>query len=144
MKIIIEDPSPGEEDQIIVKCRQISPELLRALSVIKSADSLIAYDKNEIHRLNPSNVYYIESVDNKTFVYTKVKVFESRQKLYELENVLADGDFLRISKSAILNLSKVKFLAPALNGRFEAFLENGEKIIVSRQYVVQLKKKLGV
>ncbi len=144
MKIVIEDISPEDEEQIIVRCHQITPELLRAISMLKSAEALIGYDKSQIYRVMPSNILYFESVDNKTFFYTKDRVYESKQKLYELEEILANGDFLRVSKAVILNLSKIKSLAPALSGRFEAKLENGEKVIISRQYVSELKKKLNI
>lgn len=144
MKIVIEEPLDGEEEQIIVKCRQLTPEFLRVLSLLKVSNMLVAYDGSEIHRIEQPKIYYIEVVDNKTFLYCKDKVYESKQKLYELEEVLASNDFLRISKSVILNLSKIKYLSPALSGRFEAALDNGEKIIISRQYVVDLKKKLGI
>ena len=43
-----------------------------------------------------------------------------------------------------MNLNKIRRLAPAFGGRYEALLENGEKVIISRQYVGMLKEKLGV
>lgn len=144
MRIIIEEPQDGEEEQIIVRCRQMTPELLRVLALLKAQDALAAYDGNEIHRVRPTSIYYIEAVDNKTFLYCKDKVYELKQKLYELEESLTNSDFLRVSKSAILNLSKIKSLSPALSGRFEAALDNGEKVIISRQYVSDLKKRLGI
>lgn len=144
MKIVIEEPQDVEEEEIIIKCRKMTPELLRVLALLKTQEALIAYDRNEIYRLRPVNVYYIEAVNNKTFLYLKDKVYEAKQKLYELEETLANGDFLRVSKSVILNLSKIKSLSPALNGRFEALLDNGEKIIISRQYMNDLKKRLGL
>ena len=144
MKIVMEEPQDGEEEQIIIKCRRMTPELLRALALLKAQDTLIAYDGNEIHRLRPDGIYYIDAVDNKTFIYLKDKVYESKQKLYELEKSLANSDFLRVSKSVILNLSKIKSLSPALSGRFEALLDNGERIIISRQYMGDLKKRLGI
>ena len=144
MKIIIEEPQDGEEEQVIFRCRQMTPEIIRIIAVLKAQDALIAYDENEIHRIRPSAVYYIEVVDNKTFLYCKEKVFESKQKLYEIEETLANSDFLRISKSVIVNLSKISSLSPALNGRFEAALDNGEKVIISRQYVGDLKKRLRI
>lgn len=144
MKIIIEEPLDTEEEQIIVKCRQMNPELLRVLALLKAQDALVAYDGNEIHRIRPSDIFYIEVVDNKTFLYGSQKIFESKQKLYELEESLANSDFLRVSKSLIVNMSKIKTLSPALSGRFEAALDNGERVIVSRQYIGDLKKRLGV
>lgn len=144
MKIVIEELQDGEEEQIIIKCREIPEELLRVLPMLKSEGALIAYDGNQIYRVQPKEIYYIEAVDNKTFLYCRDKVLESRQKLYELEGSISNRDFLRISKSVILNLRKIKSLSPALSGRFEATLDNDERVIISRQYVSDLKKKLGI
>jgi len=144
LKIVIEEPQDGEEEQIIVKCHQMSLELLRVLTLLKAQNALIAYNGNEIHRVQPVGIYYIEVVDNKTFLYCKDKIYESKQRLYELEEALGNGDFLRVSKSVILNLSKIRMLSPALSGRFEATLNNGERVIISRQYVNDLKKRLGI
>ena len=64
--------------------------------------------------------------------------------LYEIEQAFAYTDFLRISKSVIVNVAKIAYVKPIFNGRFEAKLKNDEKVIVSRQYVLDLKKKLGI
>ncbi len=84
----------------------------------------------------------IETVENKAFLYTKNKVYETRQKLYELEEMLAEKHFLRVSKSVLLNLMKVSAIKPALNSRFTAVLLSGEQIVITRKYVPALKKAL--
>ena len=145
MKIIIEELREGEEEQIILKCHQISAEQMNLLNAFKSADNvLIGYQDNEIQRVNKEEIFYIETVDNKVFLYCENSVVESKQKLYELEEILGTKDFLRISKSTIISMSKIKTLAPAFSGRLEATLVNGERIIISRQYVSELKKNLGI
>jgi len=146
MKIIIQEPKIGEEDEIIVKCRSISPEIVQLLNKLKSQDQdmLIAYIDNEIHRLHPADIYYVEAVDNKTFLYSETCVYESKLRLYELEEMLHSNDFLRIAKSLIINLNKLKSFTPVLSGRLEAVLANGERVTVSRQYVGILKERLGV
>lgn len=88
--------------------------------------------------------YYFESVDHKVFAYCQNQVYEIHKKLYELEADYAGQDFLRISKSTIVHLPKILHLKPLFNGRFEAALKNREKVIISRQYVATLKKKLGI
>lgn len=55
-----------------------------------------------IHQIKLSDVYYFESVDNKVFMYCRDKVFESKQKLYELEQVVEGKKFFRASKSSIV------------------------------------------
>jgi len=144
LKITIKEPPAGAEEEIIVLCHNISPELLNMLNSLKTpSNMLIAYVDNEIHRVSPSDVFYFEAVDKKTFIYCERDVYESKLKLYELEE-LAMKDFFRISKSVIVNLSKIKSLIPSFSGRVEAVLTNKEKVIISRQYVSELKEALGI
>ena len=44
----------------------------------------------------------------------------------------------------VLNADKIDYITPSLSGRFEATLLNGEKTVVSRQYVSELKKRMGI
>ncbi|MBR0600365.1 LytTR family DNA-binding domain-containing protein [Sinanaerobacter chloroacetimidivorans] len=145
MKIIIEEPNSEGEEEIIIRCRQMSSEILQLINAIKTQKQMvIGYENSNIHRINPMNIYYFEAVDNKVFIYCKEKVYESKLKLYEIEEVFSNSDFLRVAKSVILNIKKITYLSPAFSGRFEATLDNGEKTIISRQYVSDLKKKLRV
>lgn len=144
MRIVIEEPEDFEEEQIIFKCRQLTPELLHIITLLKLQNGIVAYNGNDIHRICISEIYYIEVVDNKTFLYCKDSIYESKQKLYELEEMLVNSNLLRVSKSVLLNLSKIKSISPALSGRLEAILKNNEKVIISRQYVSGLKKRLGI
>lgn len=145
MKITILPPEPGQEEEIILRCAQLDERILELLRTLRNEQlKLSAYSETGITLLDPKEVYYFEAVDNKVFAYCEKQVYEVRKKLYELEAALVGTDFLRISKSTIVDLSKVQHLAAAFNGRLEARLKNGEKIIISRQYVPALKKKLGL
>ena len=77
-------------------------------------------------------------------IYRDILIFESKLKLYEIEEILTGTSFFRCSKSMILHASKINYVSPAFNGRFEARLVNDERIIISRQYVPNLKKILGI
>lgn len=145
MKVTILEPKPDEEDEIIIKCANLDENLLELIRDLKQGGSkLNVYRNSEIFRIEPEQVYYFESVDQKVFAYCRTDVFEIKSKLYELEEELPKQDFIRAAKSIILNLNKIKSLTPAFGGRFEALLKNGEKVIISRQYVSVLKKKLGL
>lgn len=145
MKITIETPKPGAEEEIIVRCASLDEKLLQLIYSLKAERAeVIGYKEDKIVRLELKNIYYFESVDNKVFAYLGKEVYEIHKKLYELEQEFENTDFMRISKAVIVNLAKIVYIRPDLNGRFEAKLKNGEKVIISRQYVVQLKKKLGI
>ena len=86
-------------------------------------------------------IFYIESVEEKTFVYSKAEVYTCEYKLYEIEEKIGKYSFARISKSTIVNICKILEIKPQINGRFEALLDNGERQIVNRHYVNGLKEK---
>ncbi len=145
MKITIEVPGPGEEDEIIVRCASLDERMMHFIYSLKNdQDRLTGYIEDKIVKLLPKEIYYFESVDNKVFAYTAKGTYEVHKKLYEIEAEYAHTDFLRISKSIIVNVAKIAYLKPIFNGRFEAKLKNEEKIIISRQYVLELKKKLEI
>jgi DNA-binding LytR/AlgR family response regulator len=144
MKIIIKDPAPGDEDSVIISVKSMTDNVMRAINLLKSPDSLTVYVDDQSFMLPVGDVFYAESVDLKTFVYSEKTVYRSRLRLYELEEVLSDDDFLRISKQVIVNVKKIKSVAPAGSSRFLATLTNGEKVIISRQYVPALKERFGL
>ncbi len=145
MKIIIEECGPEEEDQIIIRCKEWNESILKLVGELRRGQKKLAGMKDgNITMIDPAIIYYFEGVDNKVFLYCKQNVYETKLKLYELEEEFRNTDFFRASKSVILNASKIKSIGPAYSGRFEAQLFNGETVMISRQYVPELKKKLGM
>lgn len=126
-----------------IHCHRISDEVREIVAFVKSRQGQLTGTADDRQfEIFVSDVFYIESVDNKTFIYTKSNVYETKQKLYELEELLKNKGFLRTSKSTVLNLMKISSIQPALNGRFTAVLYSGEQTIISRKYVPALKKAL--
>lgn len=145
MKVTIVDVAPGEEEEIIIKCNQLDDRLMQFVNRLKQgSDKLNVYKNGDIHFLEPKEIFYFETVDQKVFAYCEKEVFETRSRIYELEEALEAKDFFRASKSVLLNLNVIKSLSPAFGGRMEAVLKNGEHVIISRQYVGILKQKLGL
>jgi len=144
MRIIIQDPAPGEEDSVTIRVKCISDNVMRAINLLKSPDSVTVYIDEQALLLPVSDIFYAESVDLKTFVYAEKTVYRSKLKLYQIEETLNRGDFLRVSKQVILNVRKIKSVSPAGEGRFQAVLTNGEKVIISRQFVPSLKERFGL
>ncbi len=143
MKITILDKKPDEEDEIIVKCEFLDEGITRLLNQLKNGNSKINfYKNNQIHLVEKNEVLYFESVDDKVFAYTLKEVFETKLKLYELEEILPERIFFRANKAVIVNIDKIESLSPAFSGRFEAVLKNGYKVIISRNYVPKLKELL--
>ena len=81
-----------------------------------------------------SEVLYFESVDRKTFAYTENRTVEFRESLRNLLDSFGEIGFVRISKSAVVNVYKIGHLQGDLNMRVIIYLKNGEKLIMNRGY----------
>lgn len=145
MRIIIQSPAAGEDESVVISVKNITERINRAVNILKSPDDLTVYENSHAALLLPvAAVLYVESVDLKTFVYAEKAVYRSHLKLYEVEEILNASDFLRVSKQLIVNVKKIRSIAPAENGRFVAKLTNGESVTISRQYVPLLKARFGL
>lgn len=144
MKINIEQSDVYNEVEITIKCNKIDESLEKLLSSIRLYNSTISGKKDDkIYFLKPEEVLYFDTVDERVFIYTIDNVYETNLKLYEIEERFSGTSIIRVSKSTVLNLFKIDCVSPLSNGRIEAMLQNGEKIIISRQYVPVFKNKLG-
>lgn len=144
MKINIEKSSAYTEVEITIKCSNIDESLERLISSIRLYNSTICGKKDDkVYFLKPEEVLYFDTVDEKVFIYTADSVYETNLKLYEIEERFYNTSIIRVSKSTVLNLMKIDYVTTLLNGRIEAVLQNGEKVIISRQYVPVFKNKLG-
>lgn len=130
---------------VVINCEQINDEVTRLKEYIELFDNKLQVNKgNEICFVNLSDVLYFESVDNRTFLYTESDVMEVKQRLYELELMLSPKDFLRISKSQIVNINKISSLKPELNRTILVTMCNGERLYISRKYVRTIRNLLSV
>lgn len=143
MKVCIKQISDKENECLIIECVEITPEIESIRSYALTSSTTLSGKFNErIYQFNLSDVFYFEAVDERVFAYTKSNWYELKIRLYELENAYSDKNFIRCSKSFIINLMKLESISPALNGRFMAHMKNKEKIIISRQYVSRLKRSV--
>jgi DNA-binding LytR/AlgR family response regulator len=144
MKISVEERPDIEETEVIIRCPEQNEQVNELLRSISFFNKLVkAKKEGRNYTLKPSQIYYFDAVDNKVFAYTRDDVYEVDLKLYQLEEIFEETPLIRINKHAILNIRKIKSFSSAINGRMEATLINGERMIISRTYVPMLKQRLG-
>lgn len=140
---IVEDIK--ERLQVIIKCRRMDEEVIRLKTHIELFEKKLRARKDDKYFLvNSSDALYFESVDNQTFLYTDNDIMEIKFRLYELEQILSPKDFIRISKSLIVNIGKISSLRPELNRTILVTMYNGERLYVSRKYAPALRRLLQV
>ena len=131
--------------QVIIECQKANEEVMKLKNHIELFENkLTARIEDKIFLINPADALYFESVDDHTFLYTDENVFEIRYRLYELEELLSEKDFIRISKAQIVNINKIKSLKPELNRSLTITLINGEVLYISRRYAKTFKTLLSV
>ena len=144
MQVHLEKVNSKEEEQAIIKAYEVTDEISGAIELLEGDSKGFAVSKDgKVYIIKASAVYYIESVDKKTFVYTKQGCYDCKYRLYELE-IMLGGYFQRCSKSMIINLKKIRNVKSDISGRIDATLLNDEVIVISRGYVKEVKRRLGI
>ena len=144
MRVRFEQVDSREKEQALIRAVEKTADILSAMDLLENGSGGVAVTKDRnTFFCKLTQIYYIESVDKRTYVYTKGDCYESRDRLYELEEKLGIY-FVRISKAMIVNLRKIRNVSAEPGGRMTAVLLNGERVIISRSYVKELKRRLGI
>ena len=145
LKIRIE-MSEGVQEEVVIRCREITPEIIR-LQQLLSGDSdrsnqFLLYKGDTEYYLNVNDIIFFETDGNAVMAHTRDDVYETRRKLYELEELLG-GRFQRISKSSIVNVDKVYSIKRNVTSSSAIEFQGTHKqIYVSRAYYKVLREKL--
>ena len=145
MKVTVEENQGLTEPEVVIRCRRMDEGVARLMELLRLSDArLTGVRDGETHVLDPGQVLYIDTADRATFLYTADGVYETLLRLYELEERLGGREFLRVSKSAIINFDQVRALRPDFGGRMRLTMSNGEVVMANRQYVPAIKARLGL
>ncbi|MCR4740933.1 MAG: LytTR family transcriptional regulator DNA-binding domain-containing protein [Lachnospiraceae bacterium] len=144
MNVTVNKTDSYENESAVINAVAVTEEIRNAIDILRNnGASIPVISEGDTLLIRTAAIYYIESVDKRTYVYTKDECHETKYRLYELEELLG-FNFLRCSKAMIVNIKKIRSVRAELNARLSAELLNGERLIISRGYVKDLKKKLGV
>ena len=143
MRLIMRERQDLSNPEVTIEYRDLTENVKRVSDFVRSVDQSITCRKNdEEFSISVNDIFYVESVDKKAFVYCESEVYQSGLRLIELEEVLAHAGFVRVSKSAILNVEKLRGVKNLANSKLEALLVNDERICVSRKYLKDIREVL--
>ena len=109
---------------------------------IRSLDlSFSAFSDDRQIRIALSDVYYLENVDRKVFLYTQGDVYRVDASMTEIDKITEDSDLVRISRTCVMNTAHLTEIRQLKNSHLEAMLDNGERLIVSRKYLRDIKRR---
>lgn len=145
VKIMVHSDKAVSETEVTITCSQVTPEIEKIISMLHMFDMQLTGAKDgETFIIDISKILYIDTVDKRTFIYTKDNVYETNFRLYELEEQLTQVNFFRANKSCIINFKHIISLKSDINRRIRVTMSNQEQLIISRQYTEYVKERLGV
>lgn len=126
--------TPKKTDDILYLARYMEEDRYKN-------SKILCYSGHEMYHIDSEEIYFVESINEILYIHTKAGQYNSRQRLYEMEQRLPYG-FVRASRSALFNMQQVRLYKPLANGLMLAEFENKEVCYISRKYLKELRSKI--
>ena len=146
VKIRIEVQSELKEDEVIIRCSEVDDTVRNIQRLIREqaapGEGIVFYQGNREFYFPLGDVMFFETEGETVYAHTADDCFRVKHRLYELEGMLP-GRFVRISKSAIINITHILAITRNLTASSRVEFRNSCKhIYASRHYYTALKERL--
>lgn len=141
MKIKLES-AELPETEVVIRGDVTSEEVVSILQFLKkrSSGKVLLYKEEEQFIIDVNEIVFVEVSDSKVYAYGKQDIYEAKQKLYELKDLLSPHSFVQINKSVIVNINCVKSIQAEFSGNYRMKLKNRkETLTISRKYFKEFK-----
>jgi two-component system, LytTR family, response regulator len=127
--------------------REFGRNALRMLAARSEArrylDRLVVKGGGTTRFVRVADIDWIEGAGVYVNLHVAGKELLYRSALHELAGHLDPMRFIRVHRSAIVNIDSILELQPISHGEFEIVMKDGHRSRVSRTYRTQLEKRLG-
>ncbi|MBQ2637143.1 MAG: LytTR family transcriptional regulator [Methanobrevibacter sp.] len=135
-----------KEPYVDIHTNELTENVTKAMSILENDDTtdMLAVKRgSDIALLELGDIFMLRVEDKQVKVYTINEEYIIKKPLYQVEESL-NTDFVRISKTTIVNLKKIERVAPSLRGMMFIQLKNGLKDNISRKYLPEFKQALDL
>jgi DNA-binding LytR/AlgR family response regulator len=148
MKVEIKIDPQIKEPIAVISTPKMTPELtiwVEALEGgIDKSSMLMAKKDDKIFVFEPEQIEIIRTEDGKIKLYNReAHEFDVTKPLHEAHEHLG-SNFARISKSTIVNITRIDHLSQSFGGTMHIVMKNGINDYISRKYMSDFKKLFGV
>jgi DNA-binding LytR/AlgR family response regulator len=143
MIVRVEQHETQKDIEVLITYPKKNTVVESIVSFIHSLDLQIpCFSDDCIEFIKASKIYYVESIDNKTIIHCDKNNYQVKERLYQMYEKLKEVGFIQINKYCIVNIKKMAKIKSLGNSHLEAVLKNGQCVIVTRKYLVEIKKLL--
>ena len=144
MKVNVELSKEYVPSFAVIYTDAVTDEIQKAIDLLGTNDMpIIAQHEDRIEVIRPEDIYMVRVENGETVIYTEKEQFYSRKRLYEVLEQLGAG-FMQISKQCVIRLARVKSVEAGFSATLLLKLSNGLSDYVSRTYLPDFKKYLGL
>lgn len=146
MKVKIDVDENLQEEEVLIRCSRLDEQIQKLydklMDITKESKKLVLYKDNVEYYIPLENILFFETADSSVSAHTADNIYQTTYRLYELEELLP-GNFMRVSKSAILNLNHIYSITRNLTASSVVeFMNTHKQVFVSRYYFKPLKCRL--
>lgn len=139
--LIIDENS---EEEVVVRAKENNEIIEKIRDLVEEKEhNLIGFIEREAVILKHSEIICFFTQNNKSFAKTTKTDYELKTRLYEIEENLPDN-FIKINKSCIANIDKIKKFSAVFSGALQVNFENGYTDYVSRRNIKKIKERFGI
>jgi len=147
MNIRIEISPDICEDEVIIRCRQVTGQIQKIQKLLADESAAIPqltfFKENKEYYFPLKNIAFFETSENNVYAHTRNDIFRIRLRLYELEELLPRS-FVRISKSTIVNVHQILTINRNLaSASLIQFYKSHKQVYVSRRYYKGLSERMS-
>lgn len=110
----------------------------------RAAERLVVRNQGQVLFLNVCDIDWIEAADYYACVHVGSDTHILRRSLSELEKDLGDESFIRIHRSIVVNIDRIRGLELQANGEYEVVLKSKVRLRLSRRYRKRLMQRVAV
>lgn len=146
MRVELKIDANCEEAFAVIHTSKLTPALQAAIEILENDQPrplLTAQAEDKIFVIDPDMIVVICTEGRSLIMYDMKKAkFVLNKPLYELQQLLGIN-FIRISKSALINSRFIHHVKASMNGTMEVVMKNGITETITRSYRQQFKKRLN-
>lgn len=145
MKVKLEIDPNADEMEVKITAAKMDDEVKHLYDMLQEnkddLSQIEAFKDNVSYYLNLSDILFFETDSKLVMAHTAKNAYQVKYKLYELENLL-HGNFMRVSKSTILNLDRIYALTRSISNCQIRFQDSYKTVYVSRRYYRELRNRV--
>lgn len=121
-----------------LRARSGDDESLRG--VMHERERIVVKSDGRMFFVRPADIDWVEASANYVRLHARGESYPLRESMKHMEARLPHGAFVRIHRSAIVNLDRVRELQPWFHGEYIVVLNDGTKLTASRAYASRLRE----